>query len=57
MVKPYVMGDDLRKGEKPQSMTDMLPAWMGYGVLYGVSAIPVLLVIGTVLILFYNSLK
>lgn len=57
VVKPYVMGDDLRKGEKPQSMTDMLPAWMGYGVLYGVSAIPVLLVIGTVLILFYNSLK
>jgi hypothetical protein len=28
-----------------------------YGVLYGVSAIPVLLVVGTVLILFYNSLK
>ncbi|GIL88218.1 hypothetical protein Vretimale_14106 [Volvox reticuliferus] len=57
VVKPYVMGDELRKGEKPQSMTDMLPGWVGYGVLYGVSAIPVMLVVGTILILFYNSLK
>ncbi|KXZ44888.1 hypothetical protein GPECTOR_61g841 [Gonium pectorale] len=57
VVKPYVMGDNLRQGEKPQNMTDMLPGWVGYGVLYGVSAIPVLLVVGTILILFYNSLK
>ncbi|KAG2492380.1 hypothetical protein HYH03_009328 [Edaphochlamys debaryana] len=57
VVRPYVMGDDLRKGEKPQGLADMLPAWMGFGVLYGVSAIPPLLVIGTVLILFFNSLK
>lgn len=57
VVKPYVMGDNLREGEKPQNLTDMLPGWVGYGVLYGVSAIPVLLVIGTILILFYNSLK
>jgi hypothetical protein len=56
-VKPYVMGDNLRKGEKPQNMTDMLPGWVGYGVLFGVSSIPVLLVVGTILILFYNSLK
>ncbi|KAG2430231.1 hypothetical protein HXX76_010329 [Chlamydomonas incerta] len=57
VVKPYVMGDNLRQGEKPQNLTDMLPGWVGYGVLYGVSSIPVLLVIGTILILFYNSLK
>ncbi|KAG2447736.1 hypothetical protein HYH02_007196 [Chlamydomonas schloesseri] len=57
VVKPYVMGDNLREGEKPQNLTDMLPGWVGYGVLYGVSAIPVLLVVGTILILFYNSLK
>ena len=44
VVKPYVMGDNMRQGEKPQNMTDMLPGWVGYGVLYGVSSIPVLLV-------------
>jgi predicted membrane protein len=51
------MSDELRRGEKPQDVTDMLPGWVGYLTLYGISAIPVLLVIGTVLILFYNSLK
>lgn len=57
MVKPYIMGQDMRKGEKPQGLADMLPSWVGYGALYGITLIPVLLVIGTVLILFYNSLK
>ncbi len=57
MVKPYIMSDKLRAGEKPKDMADMLPGWVGYLTLYGISAIPVLLVIGTVLILFYNSLK
>lgn len=47
----------MRKGEKPQGLADMLPSWVGYGALYGITLIPVLLVIGTVLILFYNSLK
>jgi hypothetical protein len=57
IVKPYIMGREARKGEQPQSLTDMLPDWVGYGTLYGISVIPVLLVVGTVLILFYNSLK
>jgi hypothetical protein len=51
------MGKEQRKGDEPQGLTDMLPDWVGYGTLYGVSVIPVLLVVGTVLILFYNSLK
>ncbi|GAX81151.1 hypothetical protein CEUSTIGMA_g8584.t1 [Chlamydomonas eustigma] len=57
VVRPYIMGADLRKGEKPQGLMDMLPSWVGYGALYGISFIPVLLVIVTVLVLFYNSLK
>ena len=51
------MGSDARKGDKPQTLADMLPDWVGFGVLYGVSAIPALLVVVTVLILFFNSLK
>jgi hypothetical protein len=60
VVKPYIMGQEARnkvEGEKPQDLADMMPAWMGYGALYGISFIPVLLVIMTVLVLFYNSLK
>lgn len=57
VVKPYMLGQDARAGEKPQTLADLLPDWVGYGALYGVSAIPVMLVIGTVLILFYNSLR
>lgn len=57
IVRPYIMGKEARKGDEPQTLTDMLPDWVGYGTLYGISVIPVLLVVGTVLILFYNSLK
>lgn len=57
IVRPYIMGKEARKGDEPQSLADMMPDWVGYGTLYGISIIPVLLVIGTVLILFYNSLK
>lgn len=44
-------------GEKPENLTDMLPDWVGYGALYGISTIPVLLAVGAILVLFYNSLK
>jgi len=57
IAKPYIMGDAARAGDKPKDLADMMPGWVGYLTLYGISAIPVLLVIGTVLILFYNSLK
>lgn len=57
IAKPYVMGNDTRKGDKPQNLADMLPDWVGYGVLYGFSSIPVLLAVGVVLVLFFNSLK
>ncbi|KAL3163117.1 hypothetical protein ABBQ32_009531 [Trebouxia sp. C0010 RCD-2024] len=45
------------KNEKPQGLTDMLPDWMGYGFLYGVSALPVIIGILVVAVLFFNSLK
>lgn len=57
VVKPYIMGTEARQGDKPQDITDMMPPWVGYGALYGISFIPVMLVIMTVLVLFYNSLK
>jgi hypothetical protein len=51
------MSDKLRKGEQPQTLADMLPDWVGYSTLYGISVIPVLIVVATILVLFYNSLK
>lgn len=57
IAKPYIMSSELRKGEQPQTLADMLPDWVGYGTLYGISIIPVLIVVATVVILFYNSLK
>ena len=45
------------KSETPSSLTDMLPDWMGYGFLYLVSIIPVLIVVTTIAILFFSSLK
>ena len=44
------------KSETPQSFADMLPDWMGYGFLYLVSAIPVLITVSVLAILFFNSL-
>lgn len=35
----------------------MLPDWMGYGFLYFVSIVPVLIVVTTIAILFFSSLK
>lgn len=57
VVKPYVMGKEARRGDKPQGIEDMLPDWVGFGALYGISALPVMFVVVTVLVLFWNSLK
>jgi hypothetical protein len=57
IARPYIMSNALRKGEQPQSLADMLPDWVGYGTLYGISIIPVLIVVATITVLFYNSLK
>ncbi len=43
--------------EKPKSLTDMLPDWVGYGALYGISVVPILIVIGVLATLFFNSLR
>lgn len=57
IAKPYVMGKDARAGDKPQGLADLLPDWVGFGALYGISAIPVMLAVGAILVLFYNSLR
>ena len=51
------MGKEARAGDKPQTLADLRPDWMGFGVLYGISAIPVMLAVGAILVLFYNSLR
>lgn len=43
--------------EAKEGLADMLPDWVGYGVLYGVSVIPLLIAGGAVFILFINSLQ
>jgi hypothetical protein len=45
------------KNEAPQGVADLLPEWMGYGALYAVSAAPIVIGVGVVVILFVNSLK
>jgi hypothetical protein len=45
------------KNEAPQGIADLLPEWMGYGALYAVSAAPIVIGVGVVVILFVNSLK
>ncbi|KAF5839315.1 hypothetical protein DUNSADRAFT_1092 [Dunaliella salina] len=57
IAKPYILGKEARAGDKPKGIADLLPDWVGYGTLYGLSAVPVFIAVGTILILFYNSLK
>lgn len=53
-ARPPVGRDD---GERPQSLADMLPDWVGYGFLYFISVLPAIIAGSVVLILFLNSLK
>lgn len=32
VVKPYIMGQEMRKGDKPQGLADMLPSWVGWAL-------------------------
>ncbi len=54
-ARPKMMSRD--KNEEPQSILDTLPDWVGYGLLYFVSVIPVLIASSVIAILFFNSLK
>lgn len=45
------------ESETPQSLADMLPEWMGYSYVYLVSAVPIFIGLGVVVVLFVNSLK
>lgn len=49
------MGRD--PSEKPQSLADSLPDWVGYGALYAVSVLPLVIAGTVILVLFLNSLK
>ncbi|GBF99317.1 hypothetical protein Rsub_12098 [Raphidocelis subcapitata] len=57
IAKPYILGKEARAGDRPQTLADLLPDWVGYSALYGLSTIPVMLAVGAVLVLFYNSLR
>uniref|UniRef100_A0A7R9VB06 Uncharacterized protein n=1 Tax=Chlamydomonas euryale TaxID=1486919 RepID=A0A7R9VB06_9CHLO len=57
VVRPYIMGQDARLGDKPKKLMDMMPSWVGYSALYGISIIPAMFVVGCVVILFINSLN
>lgn len=57
VVRPYIMGQDARLGDKPKELMDMMPSWVGYSALYGISIIPAMFVVGCVVILFINSLN
>ncbi|MEW5314655.1 MAG: hypothetical protein WDW38_006131 [Sanguina aurantia] len=57
IVRPYIMGDAARLGDKPKTIGDFLPDWVGYGVLYGVSTIPVLIAGTAIAVLFFQSLS
>ncbi|KIY91418.1 hypothetical protein MNEG_16546 [Monoraphidium neglectum] len=57
IVKPYIMGKEARAGDKPQTLADLMPDWVGYGTLYGISLIPVMLAVGAVAVIFFSSLR
>ena len=45
------------KSELPQGLADLLPDWFGYGFLYTLTGIPVIIGFLVVAVLFFNSLK
>ncbi|CAG9461181.1 unnamed protein product [Pedinophyceae sp. YPF-701] len=49
------MGRD--KNEKAESIEDLLPDWVGYGAVWGLSLIPVFITISVVALLFFSSLR
>jgi hypothetical protein len=54
-ARPRPLGRD--PGETPKSLADNLPEWAGYGMLYLISALPVLIAGSVVAVLFFNSLR
>lgn len=40
-----------------KDIPDWVPDWVGYSFLYGLSGVPVLIVVGVVIVLFVNSLR
>jgi len=43
--------------KKQEESDSPVPAWMGYGLLYTISTIPIIIGVTAVIILFINSLR
>lgn len=54
-ARPKPLGRD--PGETPKSLADNLPEWAGYGMLYLISSLPVIIAGSVVAVLFFNSLR
>jgi hypothetical protein len=57
VAKPYIMGKAARRDDQPENLTDMLPSWVGYTGLYGISAIPVIIGVSVLGVLVANLLR
>lgn len=53
-VRPPIGRD---KSERPGSILDTLPDWVGYGTLYVITVIPVIIAVTVIAILFVSSLR
>ena len=56
-MKPYILGNEARGTEKPQGLEDMLPSWVGYLTLYGISVVPLVILVTFMVGLLAWSLK
>ena len=45
------------KNEAAKNILDLLPDWVGYGALYALISVPVIITIAVVALLFVTSLK
>ena len=45
------------KNEQAKNVLDLLPDWVGYGALYTLISVPVIITIAVVALLFVTSLK
>eukprot|EP00212_Chloropicon_laureae_P009074 CAMPEP_0197498462 /NCGR_PEP_ID=MMETSP1311-20131121/57817_1 /TAXON_ID=464262 /ORGANISM="Genus nov. species nov., Strain RCC856" /LENGTH=275 /DNA_ID=CAMNT_0043044163 /DNA_START=82 /DNA_END=909 /DNA_ORIENTATION=+ len=48
-------GEGEGEGQGSGGLADLLPDWMGYGVLYSLSIVPIIITVGAVAVLWVNS--
>jgi len=57
-ARPNQLGGNAFDGEpEKEGLAALLPDFLGYGVLYGISAVPIFIAIAAIVILFVNSLQ